>query len=140
MAFSRKKYIVDKKFQLGISFKAIILPLMTTFIACGVVLFYAGNTKKLINENNRFIEEIVHNQDDMITMFLSTPALQNPRSPILKHGVSTFKENIGTLKKIAHSSNEITENNSLVFYLLIAMAVIQALIIFSLFIFKPEFP
>jgi len=135
MAITRKKYIVDKKFQIRISLRAMILPLLTLAIISGVVLFFAIKNNKLIKRNNGYIYQIIDNQDSMIDMFLSTPSLQNSSNPQIANGIKNFKKNIGQLKKITQNSKKITKNGKLVFYILIIMTISQAITIFGLFIF-----
>ena len=134
MALTRKKYIVDKKFQVGISIKAIIFPLATTFIISIILLYFANINDSLIQSNNEYIETIVSNQDKMIDMFLSTPNLQNSNNPDIKDGADTFKKNIGYLKKISHNSITIKDNSSKFFYIIILLTIIQTIVIFSIFI------
>jgi methyl-accepting chemotaxis protein len=135
MLFIRKKIILNKKFQLGISLKAIILPLATTLAISAALLYFSINTNFLIKSNNKHISEIVSNQDSMIDMFLSTPALQQSANPTVKNGVATFEKNIGMLKQINKNSALITRSSSLLFKFLVAMTIIQTIVIFSLFIF-----
>jgi len=134
MALTRKKYIVDKKFQYGLSFRAIILPLVSVLAVCAVLLYYADSTKIIVTESDGFIDEIVSNQDALIDMFLSTPALQKMDNPVIKEGHHNFTDNIGKLKKIKDNSRLITKNSTIVLYVLIALTVIQSIVIFLLFI------
>lgn len=135
MKKKRTQYVLDKKFQISISIKAIILPLTTTLAICAVLLYVAGDTNRLIDRNNGSINSIVDNQDGMIDMFLSTPALQQSNNPTVRGGVQTFKDNIGKLRDVSRNSGKITRNSEIVFYILIVMTVLQTVIIFSLFIF-----
>lgn len=135
MALTRKKYVLDKKFQIGLSIRAVVLPLITTLGICAVLLYFADNTNKVIGDNNGQINTIVSNQDNMIDMFLSTPSLQYSNNPVIQNGVKTFKDNIGMLRKVTQNSKIITRNSIIVFYILIAMTVIQTAIIFFQFIF-----
>ncbi|MBN2159758.1 MAG: hypothetical protein JW807_10205 [Spirochaetes bacterium] len=135
MALTRKKYVLDKKFQLKISLRAVLLPLITTLVLFGVLLYFAGSTNRLIDDNNRDIDAIIGTQDDMVDMFLSTPALQASENPLVQTGVATFKKNIGMLKNITQNSRLIQKNSSIVFYILIGMTVVQTAIIFLQFIF-----
>ena len=124
MAISkRKQYIIDKNFQLKISIKAVVFPLLAVFILGSVLLFFA-------NKNNNYINTIVQTQDQMIEMFLTTPALMNSDNPIIKSAENTFKNNIGMLV-------EIKRNSEIVLYFIIAMIIIQSIIIFSIFDFSP---
>jgi|GEM_PF-465626 len=134
MDIQRKKYILDKNFQFSLSIKAIILPLITLLTASAILLFYASKTSNFVDKNNKHIDTIVSNQEQMIKLFLTTPALQQKDPSILK-GTQTFKENIGKLKKISINSKVITQNSSIVFYFLIGVTILQTIIIFSLFIF-----
>ncbi|MDY6969272.1 MAG: hypothetical protein SVR08_11570 [Spirochaetota bacterium] len=121
MKFKRKKYILDKYFQLRISFKAVIFPLIITLII-GAVLFYFAKI------NNNYTKEIVSNQEQMIELFLTTPALYNTNNPIISNGEKIFQNNIKMLM-------EIKRNSSIVLYFIIIMIVIQSVIIFVLFIY-----
>jgi hypothetical protein len=135
MANLRKQVVVDKKFQYSISLKAIILPLFTILLISAVLLYFAAENKRYIDENNNYINDIVATQHNMIDMFLETPALYNSKNPVIKNGSKTFNENIGKLKKIRDKSVIIVKNSQLVFYFLIVMTVVQTSIIFILFIF-----
>jgi nitrogen fixation/metabolism regulation signal transduction histidine kinase len=120
-SFKRKQYVIDKKFQYNISFKAVALPLVTVLIVGFVLLFFAVR-------NNNYINTIVKTQGDMIEMFLTTPALVNSANPTIKNAKSTFDNNIGMLQ-------EIKRNSEIVMYFIIAMIVVQSIIIFAIFIF-----
>ncbi len=135
MGLTRKKYVLDKKFQFSISIKAIILPLITTLAISAVLLYFANKNNNLIDVNNKHITNIIENQDEMIDMFLSTPALQNSKNPLIKNGDATFKQNIGRLKKISDNSVVVTKNSSMVFNFLVVMTILQTIIIFGMFIF-----
>ncbi|HOO71114.1 MAG TPA: hypothetical protein PK926_05065 [Spirochaetota bacterium] len=134
MALTRKKYIVDKKFQYGLSFRAIVYPLFTLLTISAILLYFAESNNKLISANNSYINRIIENQDIMIEMFLSTPALQQIENPTIKEGHRTFTENIGELRKIKENSKVITRNSTAVLYILIALTIIQTIVIFLLFI------
>ena len=121
MKYKRKKYILDKYFQLRISFKAVIFPLIITLIIGAVLLYFA-------KINNNYTKEIVNNQEQMIELFLTTPALYNTNNPIISSGEKIFQNNIKMLM-------EIKRNSSLVLYFIIIMIVIQSSIIFVLFIY-----
>jgi nitrogen fixation/metabolism regulation signal transduction histidine kinase len=118
---TRKKYVLDKKFQIGISFKAIFPPLITTLAILAVLLFFA-------NETNNHANRIIDNQVKLIEMFLSNPAFQDSKDSMVTEADSTLKNNSGIIKKIK-------KNSSIVLYFLIIMTVVQTVIIFSLFIF-----
>ena len=135
MALTRKKYLVDKKFQLNTSFRAILLPLLTSLLLSGVLLYFQGRTHALISKNNSTIETVISNQDRMIELFLTTPALQDVENPAIQTGVRTFKKNIGELKSITENSRKITGNSRLLFLFLVIMIIAQTFIIFALFIF-----
>ena len=100
MKITRKKYILDKKFQMRISLRAIILPLMTTLALCLLLLYFAGDTNNLINENNKNINAIINAQDTMLEMFMAVPALQNPNNRLVQKTDKTFKENLMLVNKI----------------------------------------
>ncbi|MCU0821095.1 MAG: hypothetical protein MUC95_01315 [Spirochaetes bacterium] len=118
--FKRKKVLLDKKFQLSISFKAVILPLVTILIIGSMLLYFA-------NKNTKYTNAIVANQDRIMDVFLSTPALQSDNT-IIQTGQETFKNNIGMLE-------EIRKNSEFVLYFIVVMLVVQSLIIFAIFIF-----
>ncbi len=120
-SFKRKQYVIDKKFQYNVSFKAVALPLVTVLIVGFVLLFFAVR-------NNNYINTIVKTQGDMIEMFLTTPALVNSNNPTIKNAKSTFDNNIGMLQ-------EIKRNSQIVMYFIIAMIIVQSVIIFAIFIF-----
>lgn len=117
MGFKRKQYIIDKKFQLKISFKAVAISLITVFII-GSVLFYFAKI------NNNYTNEIVKNQEQLIEMFLTTPDLQKAGNQV---GEQTFKKNISMLV-------EIKKNSEIVLYFIVIMIIVQSLIIFAIFI------
>lgn len=135
MALTRKKYVLDKKFQLRISVRAIILPLVTTLALCGVLLYFAGKTNHLISENNGNISAIIDTQDNMLDMFMAIPALQNPNNPAVRKCNASFKENLNITNKINENHERIKKNGRIVLYILIAMTLLQTAIIFFQFIF-----
>ncbi len=117
------------------SLKAILFPLLTILSISGVLIYYTGINKQLISTNNKNIESIVDNQGDMIQLFLSTPSLQVNNNPTIKNGVKTFKQNIGSLKKVNSNSKLITKNGNIIYYFVIVMTIVQTMVIFALFIF-----
>jgi membrane-associated HD superfamily phosphohydrolase len=117
----RKHYILDKKLQVKISIKAVVLSLITVFILGFVLMFFAV-------KNSNYIDTIVKTQDQMMEMFLTTPALINSNNPVVQSGESTFKNNIGMLV-------EIKRNSEIVLYFIVIMIIIQSIIIFTIFIF-----
>lgn len=135
MALTRKKYVLDKKFQLRISIRAIILPIITTLAICGILLYFAGNSNQLINENNKNITAIIDTQDSMFDMFMAIPALQDPENPLVRKCDAAFKENLKITNKINDNHEKIKKNNLIVLYILIVMTVVQTAIIFFQFIF-----
>ncbi len=135
MALTRKKYVLDKKFQFRVSIRAIILPLITTLAICAVLLYFAGNSNQLINDNNKNITAIIDTQDSMFDMFMAIPALQDPGNPIVQKCDAAFKENLKITNRINDNHEKIKKNSLIVLYILIVMTVIQAGIIFFQFIF-----
>lgn len=121
MGFKRKQYIIDRNFQLKISFKAVAISLVTVFIIGAVLLYFART-------NNIYANEIVRNQEQMIGMFLTTPALQNSENSVIVNGEKTFKDNISMLV-------EIKKNSEIVLYFIVIMIIVQSIIIFAIFIF-----
>ncbi|HOT45679.1 MAG TPA: hypothetical protein PLM53_14080 [Spirochaetota bacterium] len=135
MALTRKKYVLDKKFQLRISIRAIILPLITTLAICGLLLYFANNSNELINENNKNITAIIDTQDSMFDMFMAIPALQDPDNPVVRKCDTAFKENLKITNRINDNHEKIKKNSLIVLYILIVMTVVQTAIIFFQFIF-----
>ncbi len=118
--YKRKKYLIDKEFQLRISLRAVVLPLITILIVGSVLLFFA-------QKNADYTNTIVANQVRVMDMFLSTPALHSDNQ-IIRDGQETFKNNIGMLE-------EIRKNSEFVLYFIVVMILVQSVIIFSIFIF-----
>jgi hypothetical protein len=135
MALTRKKYVLDKKFQLRISVRAVILPLITTLAICAILIYFADNTNKLINENNGNITAIIDTQDNMFDMFMAIPALQDANNPMVQKCNVAFKENLKITNKINDNHERIKKNSMIVLYILIIMTVVQTAIIFFQFIF-----
>jgi hypothetical protein len=135
MGLTRKKYVLDKKFQFSISIKAIILPLLTTLTISAVLLYFADKNNDLITINNKHINNIIENQVKMIDIFLETPVLQNSKNPQIKNSEVTFKQNINQLRKISVNSVAVTKNAVMVFNFLLIMTFLQTIIIFGMFIF-----
>ena len=135
MALTRKKYILDKKFQFSISLRAIVLPLITTLAICAALLYFASTNNILINENNKNLNAIIDTQDGMFDMFMAVPALQDPNNPLVKKCDLAFKENLRVTHLINKNHERIKKNSLIVLYILIVMTVIQTAIIFFQFIF-----
>ncbi|MCP4134822.1 MAG: hypothetical protein GY754_27860 [bacterium] len=135
MKSPRKQILVDKKFQLKMSLKAVIYPLVVILSISGVLLYFSIINNNLTKESNGYINEVIENQVKLIGMFLETPALQDLQDPKINEGTESFQTNIGKLKKIDQNSKTITNNESIILYFLVAMTIVQTIIIFSLFIF-----
>ncbi len=121
MKEKRKKYVIDRGFQLGTSLRAAILPLATLLIVSAVLLSFARS-------NNVMIREIVDSQHSMIEMFLETPALHNSENKAIQKGEQTFRATVGKLITIK-------ENSTFVIYCIIILIVIQTAVIFILSLF-----
>jgi nitrogen fixation/metabolism regulation signal transduction histidine kinase len=135
MALTRKKYVLDKKFQLGLSARAIILPLLTTLAICGILLYFAGDTTSLTKENSKNMTAIIDTQDSMLDMFMGIPSLQDSANPIVKKCDSAFKENLKITNRINDNHERIRRNSRIVLGILIVMTIVQTAIIFFQFIF-----
>jgi len=131
MALTRKKYVLDKKFQIGLSARAVILPLFTTLAICGVLLYFAGDTNRLINRSNKDISAIIDTQQDMFYTFMATPSLQDAANPIAR----AIRENGKITNNIYDNHERIMRNSRIVLAILIVMTVLQTAIIFFQFIF-----
>lgn len=118
MGKQRKQMVIDKKFQYSVAIKAVILPLVTILMISGVLLFFAFDNDKKINEIN-------NNQAAIIDTFLSIPQLVDPQNPYTRDANQRFQENLG-------KSREIQQNIRIVLYFLIIMTVVQTVIIFGL--------
>jgi hypothetical protein len=135
MKITRKKFVLDKKFQIRVSLRAIILPLITTMAICLLLLYMAGNTNGLIGESNRNINAVISAQDSMLEIFMAVPALQNPRNTLVQQADQTFQKNLALVSKVHDYHERIRTNNLVVMYILAALTVAQALLIFFQFIF-----
>jgi nitrogen fixation/metabolism regulation signal transduction histidine kinase len=135
MKITRKKYVLDKKFQTRVSLRAIILPLITTIAICLVLLYVAGNTNGLIDESNKNINAVIGAQDSMLEIFMAVPALQNPHNTLVQKADKSFQKNLTLVSRVHDYHELIKTNNLVVMYILAALTVVQALLIFSQFIF-----
>jgi len=106
MGIKRKQYVLDKAFQLGITLKAVVVPLVTILIFSGVLIYFANQNNTYIRNNDDVIKEIVGTQESMIEMFLRTPALYKSENEAVRNGQRTFEDNIGKLMKINKTSRE----------------------------------
>ena len=118
MPKKRKQLVIDKKFQLSVAIKAVVLPLITVLLISGVLLYYAFDNDKKINEINS-------NQAAIIDTFLSIPQLVDPQNPLTRDANQRFQANLG-------KSRDIQQNIRIVLYFLIIMTVVQTIVIFSL--------
>ena len=118
MSKKRKQLVIDKKFQLSVAIKAVVLPLITVLLISGVLLYYAFDNDKKINDINA-------NQAAIIDTFLSIPQLVDPQNPLTIDANQRFQANLGT-------SRDIQQNIRIVLYFLIIMTVVQTIVIFSL--------
>jgi hypothetical protein len=114
----RKKHIIDKKFQYKIALKSVIFPLISILVISSVLIFFAS-------ENNRKIEEINSNQAAIIDTFLSLPQLADPQNTLTLEANKKFQMNLG-------KSREIQKNSRKMIYFLIIMTIVQTAIIFIL--------
>jgi nitrogen fixation/metabolism regulation signal transduction histidine kinase len=133
MKSKRRQIIVDKKFQIGISFKAIVLPLITTLFISSVALYYAVMNNRLTAESTMHIDEVISTQDSISSLILENIKYSDSPEAIKK--IKPFSENINHLKRVKEKSGTIVKNSEIVFYFLITMTVVQTAIIFIMFIF-----
>ena len=131
----RKKYFIDKKFQLRISAKAVVLPLIIILSFTAVLIFFASKNDLLVNTNSDFTKKIIDNQESIINFFLASPKLQESKNPAVKKVNESFTLSLGLQKKIYQNNKIITKNSRTVVYVLISLIFIQTIVIFALFIF-----
>ncbi len=131
----RTHYVVNKKLQMSISTKAIILPLITTVIISAILLVFTVVTNDMITKSNKSINSITEDQGIIVQMFMSSPALQASNNPTIIKGEATYRKNIGQLKKIASDSSQITRFSYIVLCIVITLTVVQILAIFALFMY-----
>ncbi|MGQ9842049.1 MAG: hypothetical protein ACUVRK_00655 [Spirochaetota bacterium] len=116
MKKQRKQYLVDNSLQLTVSFKFLIIPLL--FLVCFSVLLLF-----FVITNSHYIEKIAANQDNLIEMFMTTPALIDNNNEIVMAGEKTFRENLGILQSIKN-------NNLILLYCAIGITILQAVLLF----------
>lgn len=122
MKKQRKQYLVDSSLQLTVSFKFLIIPLV--FLVCFSVLLLF-----FIIINSHYIEKIAANQDSLIEMFMTTPALMDKNNEIVMAGEKTFRENLSVLQSIKN-------NNLILLYCAIGITILQAvmLLIYGIYV------
>lgn len=116
MKKQRKQYLVDNSLQLTVSFKFLIIPLVFLVCFSVLVLFF-------VIINSHYIEKIAANQDSLIEMFMTTPALMDKDNEIVMAGEKTFRENLGVLQSIKN-------NNMILLYCAIGITILQAVLLF----------
>ena len=133
MKKKRKQYVIDRKFQYGMSIKAVVFPLITVLFIAAVLFYYADKNNEHIAESNRHILAVIETQDGIFSLI--PEKLRFSDSPEVISKIKPFMQNVKELKKVREKSVEITKNSRIVFYFLIIMTVAQTAMIFIMSIF-----
>lgn len=116
MAHIRKHYLINKSLQIAVAAKIILIPLILLIVLSLILLFF-------VYQNKNYITQISGNQDSLIEMFMTTPALMDKDNQIVVSGEKTFKENLGILQSIKN-------NNLFLLYCTIGVTILQAVLLF----------
>ncbi|MCX8124321.1 MAG: hypothetical protein N3F66_09170 [Spirochaetes bacterium] len=116
MSKQRKHYLIDRPIQVTIASKMLVIPLILLTCFSLLLLFF-------VYQNTNFIAKITGNQESLIEMFMTTPALMDKNNPVVMAGEKTFRENLGILQSIKN-------NNLILLYCAIGITILQAVLLF----------
>jgi len=116
MSKQRKHYLIDRSIQVTIASKILVIPLILLTCFSLLLLFF-------VYQNSNYITQISGNQENLIEMFMTTPALMDKNNEIVVAGEKTFRENLGILQSIKN-------NNLILLYCAIGITIFQAVLLF----------
>jgi len=116
MSKQRKHYLIDRSIQVTIASKILVIPLVLLTCFSLILLFF-------VYQNSNYITQISGNQENLIEMFMTTPALMDKNNEIVVAGEKTFRENLGILQSIKN-------NNLILLYCAIGVTIFQAVLLF----------
>ncbi len=116
MSKQRKHYLIDRSIQVTIASKILVIPFILLTCFSLILLFF-------VYQNSVFITQISGNQEHLIEMFMSTPALMDKDNQVVVAGEKTFRENLGILQSIKN-------NNLILLYCAIGITIFQAVLLF----------
>lgn len=116
MLKQRKHYLIDRSIQVTIATKILVIPIILLTCFSLVLLFF-------VFQNSNYINQISANQENLIEMFMTTPALMDKENQIVVAGEKTFRENLGILQSIKN-------NNLILLYSAIGITIFQAVLLF----------
>jgi nitrogen fixation/metabolism regulation signal transduction histidine kinase len=116
MSKQRKHYLIDRSIQVTIASKILVIPLILLTFFSLILLFF-------VYQNSNYITQISGNQENLIEMFMTTPALMDKNNEIVVTGEKTFRENLGILQSIK-------DNNLILLYCAIGITIFQAVLLF----------
>lgn len=116
MEHHRKHYLIDRSIQVTIASKILVIPLILLTCFSLILLFF-------VYQNSNYIAQITGNQESLIEMFMTTPALMDKDNQVVVAGEKTFRENLGILQSIKN-------NNLVLLYSAIGITIFQAVLLF----------
>lgn len=116
MARQRTHYLIDRSIQVTIASKILIIPIVLLTCFSVILLFF-------VYQNGQLITQISNNQENLIEMFMTTPALMDKDNQVVVAGEKTFRENLGMLQSIKN-------NNLILLYCTIGITIFQAVLLF----------
>ncbi|MDH7554368.1 MAG: hypothetical protein QHH74_12000 [Spirochaetota bacterium] len=116
MLKQRKHYLIDRSIQVTIATKILVIPIILLTCFSLILLFF-------VYQNSNYISKISANQENLIEMFMTTPALMDKENQIVVAGEKTFRENLGILQSIKN-------NNLILLYCAIGITIFQAVLLF----------
>lgn len=120
---NRKKYLIDRKFQLGATLK--LIGLYTGFIGLVIIVIAIS-----MRSNNHQLDNIVVIEENVVNTLIdhSQPAVGDTAGQeLIKKAYNNHTRNISSI-------NQIINFNNILVYILIIFAIIQAVVIFYLLI------
>lgn len=116
MSKQRKHYLIDRSIQVTIASKILVIPLILLTCFSLILLYF-------VYQNSNYITKISGNQENLIEMFMTTPALMDKSNEIVVAGEKTFRENLRILQSIK-------SNNLILLYCAIGITIFQAVLLF----------
>jgi hypothetical protein len=134
----RKKYIIDKQYQLRTTFSIIGIVSIITTIILGAITISVVYNNSVLRENNSKITNIYDIENSIFTSLSSIP--EAVRDPNIKNAMiqntRNHEKNMGTLNNITSYNTKIITRNIIMLLAILVIVLIESIVLYLILIRK----
>jgi hypothetical protein len=134
----RKKYIIDKKYQLRTTFSIIGIVTVIVAVILGAITFSAVYNNDVLKQNNVKIQNIYDLEDSIFTSLSELPGLvkNEPRRQAMIQNARNHSMNMKTLENIISYNNTIITYNKYMLLAILLIIIAECVILYIILIRK----